>query len=126
LTITSINTFKNIVLFNPCIYYMQSDLAANTQTCIRPGTGTGDGSGGSMFYFSRTHTHSVSANSGTYGICGTTTKVPLSVVKCINSGPGTTTLPADVVAAGGLSGNVLLGPCQAPTGGGYNYGDPLG
>ena len=125
-TVNAIQTFKKVVLFDPCIYYMQSDLAANTQTCIRPGTGTGDGSGGSMFYFSGTHTLSVSANSGTYGICGTTTKVPLSVVKCINSGPGTTTLPADVVAAGGLSGNVLLGPCQAPTGGGYNYGDPLG
>jgi len=126
-TANAIQTFKKVVLFDPGIYYMQSDLSADSQTCIRPGTGTDDGSGGSMFYFSGTHTLNVSANSGTYGVCGAlTTKVPLSVVRCINSGPGTTALPPDIVTANGLLGNVLLGPCRASTGGGYNYGDPLG
>lgn len=125
-TANAINTFKKVVLLDPGLYYMQSDLSANQQTCMRPGTGVGDGSGGTMLYFSGTHTLSVGANSGKYGVCGTATTVPLSQVQCITSGTGTTILPAAVVAAGGLSGNVLLGPCKAPTAGGTNYGDPLG
>jgi hypothetical protein len=125
-TANAINTFKKVVLLDPGVYYMQSDLSANQQTCMRSGTGIGNGSGGIMMYFSGTHTVSVGANSGTFGVCGTTTKVPLSQVRCINTGAGTTVLPANVVTNGGLQGNVLLGPCQAPTGGGTNYGDPLG
>jgi len=126
-TANAIDTFKKVVLLDPGLYYMQSDLSAAQQTCMRPGTGTGDGSGGTMMYFSGTNTLKVTANSGTYGVCGiTTTKVPLSQVRCINSGTGATILPANVVSAGGLIGNVLLGPCRAPTGGGTNYGDPLG
>jgi hypothetical protein len=126
-TANAINTFKKVLLFEPGVYYMQSDLSAAAHTCMRPGTGVGDGSGGTMMYFSGTHTLSVGANSGTWGVCGdTTTKVPLSQIRCINSGTGTTILPANVVTNGGLIGNVLLGPCQAPTAGGTNYGDPLG
>lgn len=126
-TANAIDTFKKVVLLDPGLYYMQSDLSAAQQTCMRPGTGIGDGSGGTMLYFSGTHTLNVTANSGTYGVCGNTTvKVPLSQVRCINSGTGTTILPANVVSNGGLIGNVLLGPCKAPTAGGTNYGDPLG
>jgi hypothetical protein len=121
-----ITTFKKVVLLDPGLYYMQTDLPAAAQTCIRPGTGTGDGSGGVMLYFAGTKTLKVTANSGTYGVCATSTAVPLSQVRCINTGLGTTILPANVVSAGGLKGNVLLGPCRAPTLGGTNYGDPLG
>jgi len=129
---SDITSFKQTLIFDPGIYYMKANLNAAANSCLRPGTGTGDGSGGTMFYFYGTSTEtssftvSVTANAGTYGVCGTTTLVPLSVVQCITSGTGQTILPANVTAAGGLGGNVLLGPCQAPTAGGYNYGDPLG
>jgi hypothetical protein len=126
-TSNAIATFKKTLLFDPGVYYMQSDLAGNQQTCLRPSTAAGDGSGGTMFYFSGTHTLSIGANSGTFGVCGNTAiKVPLSTLRCINSGTGTTILPDAVVTAAGLAGNVLLGPCQASAGGGTNYGDPLG
>jgi Flp pilus assembly protein TadG len=123
---SDITSFKKTLIFDPGVYYMQGNLNAAQQSCLRPSTGVGNGSGGTMFYFSGNHTLSVSANGGSFGVCGSATKVPLSQVQCITSGPGTTVLPTAVVAAGGLSGNVLLGPCQAPTSGGTNYGDPLG
>jgi Flp pilus assembly protein TadG len=128
----TINTFKQVDLFDPGVYYLKSDLTAAAQTCLRPGTGVGDGSGGTMFYFSGANTLKVAANSGTYGVCGTSTPVPLSQLQCVQGsqagapGPtGITVLPANVVANGGLTGSVLLGPCSAPTAGGTNYGDPL-
>ena len=46
-------------------------------------------------------------------ICGTTTTVPASQIKCTPA----STLPANV--SGGIGGNVLLGRCTGP------YGDPL-
>ncbi|HEV2383063.1 MAG TPA: Tad domain-containing protein [Terriglobia bacterium] len=113
-------------IFDPGVYYMAGNLSADSNSCMRPSTATGDGSGGTMFYFSGTATVAVGANAGTYGVCGTTTTVPLTTIRCINSGTGTTQLPANIVTLGGLEGNVLLGPCQAPTAGGTNYGDPLG
>ncbi len=136
---SDITSFKQTLLFDPGIYYMQgANLVADQQSCLRPGTGIGDGSGGTMFYFTGTTstnagTVNVSANAGTKNVCGTTTAVPLSAVRCINSGTGTTILPANVVTQNGLLGNVLLGPCQAPTVSSvcgpncsYDYGDPLG
>jgi hypothetical protein len=136
---SDIQSFQHTLLFDPGIYYMRgANLVAAAQSCLRPGTGVGDGSGGTMFYFTGTTTTNagtinVAANAGTNGVCGTTTAVPLSSVRCINSGTGTTTLPANVVTNGGLIGNVLIGPCQKPTVTSvcgvnctYNYGDPLG
>ena len=136
---SDITSFKHTLIFEPGIYYMQgANLVADQQSCLRPGTGVGDGSGGTMFYFTGTTTTNagtvnVWANAGTKMVCGTTTTVPLSTVRCINSGAGTTTLPANVVANGGLAGDVLLGPCQKPTVASVcgvncstNYGDPLG
>jgi hypothetical protein len=112
-------------VFDPGVYYLDGDLKADAQSCLRPSTAAGNGSGGTMFYFSGTGTLNIGANSGTLSNCQTAV-LPLTRVRCINSGTGTTILPANVVTAGGLVGNVLLGPCQAPTGGGTNYGDPLG
>jgi hypothetical protein len=89
-----------------------------------------------MFYFSGLNTVHVTAAAGTlvlktgsvtnFDCQSTAYKVPLSQVKCIQSGTGATILPANILTAAGLIGNVLLGPCQAPTAGGTNYGDPLG
>lgn len=122
-----IQSFRKTLIFDPGLYYMQANLLANSQSCLRPSTGTGDGSGGTMFYFSGNHTLNVTANAGTFGVCGVSArKVALDTLRCITTGPGTTILPANVVSAGGLIGNVLLGPCRAPTAGGTNYGDPLG
>ncbi len=112
-------------VFDPGIYYLDGDFKADANSCLRTSKLTGDGSGGTMFYFSGTGTLNIGANSGKLSNCQTA-KVPLTQVRCINSGTGTTVLPDNVVTAGGLIGNVLLGPCQAPTGGGTNYGDPLG
>jgi len=112
-------------VFDPGVYYLDGDFKADAQSCLRPSTAVGDGSGGTMFYFSGTGTLNIGANSGTLSNCQTAL-VSLSQLRCINSGFGTTILPDNVVTAGGLVGNVLLGPCQAPSGGGTNYGDPLG
>jgi hypothetical protein len=112
-------------VFDPGIYYLDSDFKADANSCLRPSTVAGDGSGGTVFYFSGTGTLQIGANSGTLTNCQTAV-LPLTQVRCINSGAGTTTLPSGVVTAGGLVGNVLLGPCKAPAGGGTNYGDPLG
>ncbi len=127
---TDIQSKNNSLIFDPGVYYMQGNLVAGPNSCLRPSTGTGDGSGGTTFYFSGNKTINVTANSGTWGVCQTKTPpvipVPLSTLKCIQSGAGATVLPAAIVASGGLTGNVLLGPCNAPSGGGTNYGDPLG
>jgi len=126
---TDIKSFKKTLIFDPGIYYMEANLVANQQSCLRPAFGAnavGDGSGGTMFYFSGTKTIQVSANAGKYGVCGTSTKVPLSAIECIASGTGATQVPSNIQTLGGLQGNVLLGPCQPPTAGGTNYGDPLG
>jgi hypothetical protein len=113
-------------IFDPGVYYITNgDLDLRSNSCVRPSTSPGNGSGGTMFYFADNHSVNVSSNSGALGKCPAT-KVPLSQVQCITSGLGTTILPGDVVAFGGLAGNVLLGPCQAATAGGTNYGDPLG
>jgi hypothetical protein len=136
-----------LAVFDPGLYYMGGNLAADSNSCLRPSTATGDGSGGTLFYFSGTATANVTSNSGTLvnhtgptvtfdcqdlnsttppTINNAAWAVSLAQVKCITSGTGTTILPANVITLGGLVGNVLLGPCQAPTAGGTNYGDPLG
>jgi len=133
-----------LAIFDPGIYYLTGDFSADQNTCLRPSTAVGDGSGGTMFYFSGLHTLGVTANSGKlkfgpnsspiFDCQSTTWKVPLTQVKCVQTGSiGATILPANVIAAGGLVGNVLLGPCQTPTvtslcapNCSNNYGDPLG
>jgi Putative Flp pilus-assembly TadE/G-like len=106
-------------IFDPGVYYVNNGLALQPLSCVRPSTAVGDGSGGTMFYFADTNTVSVTSNSG--ASCPAA-QVSLAQVRCTPA----TVLPANVIANGGLSGNVLLGPCNAPTGGGTNYGDPLG
>lgn len=99
-------------IFDPGLYYVNSGLALNSLSCVRPSTALGDGTGGTMFYFADTNSVSVAANSGS--TCSAT-PVPLSVVRCTPASSLPTNLPG-----AGLTGNVLLGPCSGP------YGDPLG
>jgi len=136
---------SGLAIFDPGIYYLTGEFKADSNTCLRPSTATGDGSGGTMFYFSGAgHTLNVTSNSGAlkFGAASSprfdcqslSWKVPLTQVQCIQTGlPGATILPANVVSATGLVGNVLLGPCQTPTVNALcapncsiNYGDPLG
>jgi hypothetical protein len=100
-------------VFDPGIYYLGGDFAANSSSCLRPSNSTG-GIGGTMFYFSGTATLNIGANSGTLTNCQSTF-VPLSQVKCTASSILPTNLPS-----AGLKGNVLLAPCSG------TYGDPLG
>jgi hypothetical protein len=130
-----------LAVFLPGLYYLNADLSADSNSCLRPAYArslsgaAGDGSGGTIFYFRGTAanpaTLQVTSNSGTlvqksgstinFDCAATgTTAVPLSEVKCTNA----STLPTTLTQP--LSGNVLLGPCQKPTAGGTNYGDPLG
>src|SRR5579864_6755120 len=62
---SDIVSFKQTLIFDPGLYYMDGNLKADQQSCLRPGTGTGDGSGGTIFYFNGTNTLSVTANAGT-------------------------------------------------------------
>jgi len=100
-------------VFEPGIYYLGGDFAANSSSCLRPSNSTG-GIGGTIFYFSGTATLNIGANSGTLTNCQSSF-IPLSQVKCTASSILPTNLPA-----AGLKGNVLLAPCSG------TYGDPLG
>jgi hypothetical protein len=134
-----------LAVFDPGIYYLGSTaagsvgLVADQNSCLRPSIDVGEGSGGTLFYFSGSNTLSVTSNSGKlvqksgstviFDCQSPSDKVPLDKVKCVVSGPGATILPANVIANGGLTGNVLLGPCKPTTSGvntAINYGDPLG
>jgi hypothetical protein len=148
----SLGSATGLAVFEPGLYYLDKDFSADSNSCLRPGwayTGNntanpalGDGSGGTMFYFAGTNSNpatlQVTSNSGTltlgpgsgpYFDCASATwAVPTTQVQCILSpNAGWTQLPTGMTA---LTGNVLLGPCQAPTqgptAGGYNYGDPRG
>ncbi len=117
-------------LFDPGVYYINNGLALKQLSVVRPGTGVGDGSNGTMFYLTgnaqtcsgQTGLICVGSNSGkTTGIDAFTT----SGVRC----PGPPLGPAPDPTLGlppTLNGSILLAPCNAPTGGGTNYGDPLG
>jgi len=151
-------SYTGLAVFEPGVYWLGGSLnSTSTNSCMRPGymtnsnnpTGSamGDGSGGMTFYFGgSTATLNVGASSGNLVIktgstvifdCqGTATAVATTQVQCIQPpNTGWTHLPAALTA---LTGNVLLGPCVAPSqgpsysglgstyAGGYNYGDPLG
>jgi hypothetical protein len=127
-----------VSIFDPGIYYVVGGFSANSNSCMRPSTALGDGSGGTMFYFADANSVNVTANSGKK--CPTdpttffnTTSGTGSIAfgaKCTNA----SSIPGNLPAS--LSGSVLLGPCQAPTGAGVptlcapncgiNYGDPQG
>jgi len=114
-----------IAVFEPGIYYLDGDFVANPNTCLRPDT-TGPNMGGTVFYLHGTsslaiHSSSGTASSGAFNCA--TTPVPISAIQCTGSAnPLLSNLPA-----GGVTGNVLLGPCEAPaTDPLYPYGDPLG
>jgi hypothetical protein len=135
---------NGLAIFDPGIYYLTGDFTADSNTCLRPSTAVGDGSGGTMFYFSGLNTLHVTSNSGNLKFGGASSprfdcqsvswKVPLTQLQCIQTGlTGATILPANVITAGGLVGNVLLASCQTPTvtslctpNCSINYGDPLG
>jgi hypothetical protein len=118
-------------IFDPGIYYIVGGLSAHSNTCLRPSTAAGDGSGGTLFYFADANSLAISANSGmkcpsNFVSTSGTGSVPFGV-KCT----GASFLPGNVPA--GLPGNVLLGPCTAPTVSSLcapncaiNYGDPAG
>jgi hypothetical protein len=137
---------SQIAIFDSGLYYLNGDLDLRSNSIVRPGTGAGDGvSGGATFYFVGTHTVHVNSNSGNtpgsdivdpfntlkgpvdsggnrYGGVSTTSPFYYGV-KCINTGTGASTVPANLLGGGagiGINGNILLGPCS-----GY-YGDPQG
>jgi len=116
------NNPSGLAVFEPGIYYLDGDFSAGQDTCLRPSYTTGNG--GVVFYF---HSGTVQVNSlsgqltrkgGTWSC--QTDSVPVTVLACPSSnGAG---LPK-----GGIPGNVLLGPCEAPSTDALNpYGDPLG
>jgi hypothetical protein len=115
-----------IAVFEPGIYYLDGDFVANPNTCLRPDT-TGSNTQGAVFYFHGTstltiHSSSGTASSGTFNCA--TTPVPISALQCTTG--STNTLLSSLPVAG-LTGNVLLGPCEAPaTDPLHPYGDPLG
>ena len=108
-------------VFDPGLYYVTGGLALKSGSTVRPGTGAGDGSQGVTFYFVGSGTVTVNSNSGKnatldpFQITTGTGSLP-NGVKCT----ATSSIPANLVSAGSLQGNILLGPCT-----GY-YGDPLG
>lgn len=120
-------------IFDPGIYYIVGGLSLGPNSCVRPSTAQGDGSGGTMFYFADVNSVSAVANAGS--------KCPAASPFNTTTGTGflpfgakctaASTIPPNLPAT--LSGNVLLGSCQAPTVAALcapncaiNYGDPLG
>jgi hypothetical protein len=127
-----------IAIFDPGVYYIGGDSSCTAKTpcnffvgsngCVRPADVTlkpGDGSGGTMFYFHGINTIQFGANAAAK--CPTDL-VPPSQLQC----DAKSDVPANLKTLGGVSGNVLLGPCRAPTTtfptnpSNTNYGDPLG
>jgi putative Flp pilus-assembly TadE/G-like protein len=127
-----------IAIFDPGVYYIGGGATCTAKSpcnffigsngCVRPADVTlkpGDGSGGTMFYFHGTNTIQFGANAAAK--CPTDV-VPPSTLQCDTKSD----VPANIKTAGGVSGNVLLGPCRAPTSvtatnpSKTNYGDPLG
>jgi len=118
---------KVVAVFDPGIYYLDGNFTAGPNTCLRPNTTPGIArSSGTVFYFHGTSTLLISGtsggmSSGTFNCA--TTPVSISSIQCTGStNPLLSSLPS-----GGLTGNVLLGPCEAPGGDPLQpYGDPLG
>lgn len=121
-------TSSGVAVFDPGIYYLDGDFIAGgtpaNSTCLRPNT-TSPLAEGTTFYFHGTSTLQVGANSGNANSgsfnCAST-PVPIASVQCAaSSNPLLSGIPA-------LTGNVLLGPCEAAAGEPQQqpYGDPLG
>lgn len=117
---------SGLSIFKPGLYYLDGDLSAVGSSCIRPDL-TSPSTTGTTFYFHGAHTLQVHETSGGGGSGGfdcsaVANAVPLSAIKCSTSSTLSASLPST-----GLTGNVLLGPCEAPVGDPqYPYGDPLG
>lgn len=131
-------------LFEPGIYYILNGFNAGPNSCIRPGIQQGDGSGGTMFYFADTSSINVGSNSGNK--CVDSKGNPIVPLFVTDSGSGflpngakctaASKVPGNLPSGTTLSGTVLLGPCQKPTGPGVptlcnpncnlNFGDPQG
>jgi hypothetical protein len=116
------NNPSGLAVFEPGIYYLDGDFTAGQDTCLRPSYTTGNG--GVVFYF-HSGTLQINSQSGQLSRRGgawtcQSEPVPASVLACPSSSGSN--LPS-----GGISGNVLLGPCEAPsTDPLHAYGDPLG
>jgi hypothetical protein len=114
-----------LAVFQPGLYYLDGNFAAGPNTCLRPSYTAG--SAGVVFYFHSGTVRILSGSGQLSRMGGTWTcqadTVPLSVLGCPSA--STSNLPV-----GGISGNVLLAPCQ----GTYTdinsnqqvVGDPLG
>jgi hypothetical protein len=115
---------SGLAVFDPGIYYLDGDFVAGDNTCLRPNI-TNTGKSGTVFYFHGNHTLQISSQSGGLSKPGfdcSSTTVDLQYVRCAPNNSLLTNLPS-----GGLTGNVLLGPCEAPAGDPLQpYGDPLG
>ena len=113
-----------LAVFEPGIYYLDGNFVADSNTCLRPSASTG--SSGVVFYF---HNGSlqISSQSGQLvrasGFNCQTNTVAVSMLGCPSA--STANLPA-----GGISGNVLLAPCEGTytdiNGNQQLVGDPLG
>ena len=117
-------TATGLAVFDPGLYYIAGGFTANSGSCLRPST-VGPGIGGTVFYLSGTGTVSIGANSGKSGSgepCSTAT--PFSTTSGGATGLGLkctsgSTIPANLLTVGTLTGNVLLAPCTG------TYGDQL-
>jgi hypothetical protein len=106
-------------VFDPGVYYLDGDLFAGMNSCLRSLTTGGDGTGGTMFYLAGAATLNVLPNSGANcpAIPGAPITGPVSVATAACSTNGDLGLPSTVTE---FTGNVLLAPCVGA------YGDPSG
>ena len=103
-----------LAVFEPGIYYLEEDLFAGANSCLRSAATDSSGNvgiAGTMFYLAGPAVLNVTAASS--GSCAGTA-ISVSEATCPG---GNLNLPPSVT---GFSGNVLLAPCTGP------YGDPSG
>ena len=146
------STTPSTAIFDPGLYYIDSNgVSFAGGSTARISTAAGDGSQGVMFYFSASGSASITSSSGGSNACtsvpppyssgtpnncvvayqvdgtpspGATGYVPSRLLKC----PSGSATPSQVLAAGPIPGNVLLGPCGGTLGIGATgqYGSPDG
>ena len=120
---------STVAVFEPGLYYLDANLVAGPNSCLRSNTSVN--TEGVVFYFHGTSTLLVSQNSGTAsgggGFNCQTTPVPISAIRCKPGGPN---LLLNNLPSAGLTGNVLLAPCEGTytdvKGNPQPLGDPLG
>jgi hypothetical protein len=118
-----------VAVFEPGLYYLDGNLVAGPNSCLRSNTSVSN-SAGVLFYFHGTSTvlvdHTSGDATGGGGFDCQTTAVPISAIQCTGK---TNPLLSDLPASG-LTGNVLLAPCDGTytdvNGHSQQIGDPLG